>query len=732
MQRGPQLPYRKSPRRRRLFVWIVVLAVFAIGAAAVFMMGSNRTESPSISEPVSVPSVSSLAPSSPHLRHIDEKRFMLQLINDARVEAGFGTVELGTNDVAQLHAESSLERCFGSHWGIDGLKPYMRYSLVGGYQTNSENFYGTDYCVTDADGIPGLSAIEDEIRERMAGWMESPEHRLNLLDPMHKKVNIGLAWDDYNFNAVQHYEGDYVHYDQLPYITDGFLSFAGEFKNEAHSQDEEDFRVQIYFDQTPHALTRGQLARTYCYDSGLPIAGLRPPPKPGSFYTDHEATQHLTGAPCTDPYEIDPETAAPTSHQDAVTLWQEARDLSRTSVEWKTTFPWVTADEWAVAENRFAVSADISEVIESHGDGVYTVILWGEIDGIDAPISQYSIFIPLRATTGLTPSEHSTLVDYALGMINDARTAEGLDELVLDTNTAAQSHAKDSRDACTRGHWGPDGMKPYMRYTLAGGEQYSSENVFAIDFCPQDLDNYDLETPREQIDFAMDRFLKSQGHRRTILDPHHRKVGIGLTYRPPTIWFVQLFIGDYIEYETKPQIDAGVLTLSGRVKNGVELSGTSSTLTIYYDPPLKPLTRGQLSRTYCYNNGQRIANIRRPLEPVSVHTDDEITIEVASSQCPDPYDIPAASPPPMSNDEAQENWRQARDVSQTKSIHHLTIPLIMASEWYVTNDAFNISADISDLLDQHGNGIYTIMLWGEIDGERVPISEYSIFIPLLP
>jgi|GEM_PF-1874464 len=28
--------------------------------------------------------------------------------------------------------------------------------------------------------------------------------------------------------------------------------------------------------------------------------------------------------------------------------------------------------------------------------------------------------------------------------------------------------------------------------------------------------------------------------------------------------------------------------------------------------------------------------------------------------------------------------------------------------------------------------IYTILLWGEINGERPPISEYSIFIPSLP
>ena len=324
------------------------------------------------------------------------------------------------------------------------------------------------------------------------------------------------------------------------------------------------------------------------------------------------------------------------------------------------------------------------------------------------------------------------MVDYALTLINQARTDAGVDELVLDDNPAAQSHAENSAAHCTRGHWDTDGLKPYMRYTLAGGEEYSTENVFAIDFCPEDLDNYQLETPREQIDFAMGRFLDSPGHRQTILDPHHRKVGIGLTYQAPTIWFVQLFVGDYIEYETKPTIDGGMLYLSGRVKNGADISDDSAKVTIYYDPPPEPLTRGQLSRTYCYNYGQRIAGIRPPSEPGSANIDDELTIEVTSSQCPDPYDIPPNSPSPMTNDEAQENWQQARDQSQTKSTRHLTIPLITANEWSVSNDDFNISADIFDLLSQHGNGVYAIVLWGEINGEPAPISEYSIFVSSLP
>ena len=54
---------------------------------------------------------------------------------------------------------------------------------------------------------------------------------------------------------------------------------------------------------------------------------------------------------------------------------------------------------------------------------------------------------------------------------------------------------------------------------------------------------------------------------------------------------------------------------------------------------------------------------------------------------------------------------------------------ITTNEWSVTNDSFAVSADISDLLDQYGNGVYTILLWAVINGEQSPISEYSIFIP---
>ena len=83
-------------------------------------------------------------------------------------------MELGQNRAAQIHADNSLDSCIASHWGTDGLKPYMRYSLAGGYQSNTENWYGSDYCITASDGYRPIASVTTEIRRAMQEWMESP------------------------------------------------------------------------------------------------------------------------------------------------------------------------------------------------------------------------------------------------------------------------------------------------------------------------------------------------------------------------------------------------------------------------------------------------------------------------------------------------------------------------------------------------------------------------------
>ena len=332
----------------------------------------------------------------PNLRHIEEKRYMLELVNAERKRAGVSPVTLGDNIAAQLHAESALENCFSSHWGIDGLKSYMRYSLAGGYQSNSENGSGSNYCITASDGFPAIGSIEQEIREAMDGWMNSSGHHRNLLDPSHRKVNIGIAWDRYNTAMYQHFEGDYVEYDRLPTIANGVLSLSGTAKNGVRFGENRDLGIQIYHDATPHLLTRGQVARTYCYDNGRLVAGLREP-STGGYYPTNEFTP--TYKPCPSPYDVAADAPAPRSLSEAHQARQQAYDASQSRAPQLIIAPWITASEWTARSETFAVKADISDVLDKYGDGVYSLIVWGKLGGEDIVISQYPIFY------GVTPPD---------------------------------------------------------------------------------------------------------------------------------------------------------------------------------------------------------------------------------------------------------------------------------------------------------------------------------------
>ena len=340
---------------------------------------------------------------------------MLELINVEREKVGVNPVVLGDNIAAQLHVESSLENCFSSHWGIDGLKPYMRYSLAGGYQSNGENGSGSDYCITASSRSPQgfryqlLGDIRQKIRETMESLMNSAGHQRNILDPWHKEVNIGLAWDLYNIVVVQHFEGDYVEYKELPVIENGVLTISGTVKHGMTFEEDFDLSVQIYFDPPPYALTRGQVSRTYCYNYGRQVAGLRPPLRGNWFYPENEFTKSFK--PCPNPYDVRPDALGPRSHDEAPEFWQAAYDASQARVGKLITVPWITAQEWSISEFElqnnqwvekkgvFSVKADLSDVLTEHGEGVYSLIVWGKIGEEDVVISEYSIF------HGITPPD---------------------------------------------------------------------------------------------------------------------------------------------------------------------------------------------------------------------------------------------------------------------------------------------------------------------------------------
>ena len=384
-----------------------VQAVTSSGATP--LPASAAISSPTSSRrsvPTPIPTAAVVRPSE---RHIELKRYMLGLINDVRAKAGADPVVLGDNIAAQLHAESFLANCFSGHWGPDGLKPQMRYSLAGGYQSNGEFSSGSDYCITASDRYRAIGSIEQKIQGTLEGWMENPSDQPRFLDPLVKKVNIGLAWDRYNLRMVLQREGDYVKYARLPTIENGILTVSGTVKNGAGFAGERDLGVQIYYDPPPHTLTRGQLTRTYRTCSGLQIAGLRRPPSGNRFYSEHEFTK--TYKRCLDPYEVPADAPAPTSHDEAHAFWDAAYRASRLLPDVSIIVPWITALEWTTSSDAFAVRADISDLLARHGDGVYSITVWGVIDGerVDGErevISEYSIFYGVTPPDTYDPSRY--------------------------------------------------------------------------------------------------------------------------------------------------------------------------------------------------------------------------------------------------------------------------------------------------------------------------------------
>ena len=348
------------------------------------------TPTPIPTPPTPTPTPTPTPVVSPQNRHIEEKLYMLELINAARDLEGLSPVALGNNVAAQLHAEAALEGCFASHWDLHGLKPYMRYSLVGGYQANMENVSGIDYCIRASDWYLSLVGMKSELAETMDSFMSSQGHRENILNEHHKKVNIGLAWDKYNLIVIQHFEGDYVHYDNVPSIESGVLRVSGTTKNGATFHSERDLSVQIYYDPPPHVLTRGQVTRTYCYGAGVQVAGLRWPISDDYYWSEHYYPAYHY--PCPDPYSVPEDADAPGSVEEAARFWDEAYQESTLTPRVVITVPWVTASEWIADPGYFSVTANINDILARHGEGVYTILVWGDIQGESVPISEYSIF----------------------------------------------------------------------------------------------------------------------------------------------------------------------------------------------------------------------------------------------------------------------------------------------------------------------------------------------------
>ena len=121
-----------------------------------------------------------------------------------------------------------------------------------------------------------------------------------------------------------------------------------------------------------------------------------------------------------------------------------------------------------------------------------------------------------------------------------------------------------------------------------------------------------------------------------------------------------------------------------------------------------------------------MALLWKPAPVGSFYTVDEIS-DAYVERCPDPYDVPPDAPAPASYEEAKAFSQEAYDASQSPIPSTVTVPGIIVSRWKTDGTELWVEADVSKVLQAHGPGVYTVMIWGYIDGEVGVVSEYSLF-----
>lgn len=129
------------------------------------------------------PSFTPPAPSSPGQASssLDQLRQrILDLVNSARAQAGLPPLQMNAalQAAAQEHSEDMLQNNYFDHTSRDGLSPMQRMQSAG--------YNGTSYGENIAEGQQSPEKV-------MNDWMNSPEHRQNILSPNYGEIGIGIA-----------------------------------------------------------------------------------------------------------------------------------------------------------------------------------------------------------------------------------------------------------------------------------------------------------------------------------------------------------------------------------------------------------------------------------------------------------------------------------------------------------------------------------------------------------
>lgn len=147
------------------------------------------------------------------------QELMLDLINADRQTNGVSPVSQDefAARIGTVHAQEMADNNYLSHWDMQGYGPDVRYSLAGGTDTVHENVYS--YYLRFDDGRPApIMDWGQVVRDAEKALMDSPGHRVNILNADHTHVGIGIAYNSQTgeVRIAQEFVNRYLSLSSLP------------------------------------------------------------------------------------------------------------------------------------------------------------------------------------------------------------------------------------------------------------------------------------------------------------------------------------------------------------------------------------------------------------------------------------------------------------------------------------------------------------------------------------
>jgi len=201
--------------------------------------------------------------------------YALNVINQDRGEFGLGNVTLSPVPSGQQHADSMLYFGYFSHYDTQGYKPYMRYTLLGGVGAVEENIAFISW---ESAYYTGVSGVEKSIRSLEYSMMYNDSaccnngHRTNILNPLHDRVSIGIAYNSTALFFVEDFENYYANLNVgLAGLT---VSLVGAPVNASQGST----AMAVFFDPAPTPENASVLnSGPREYDPGTLVGGIFPP-----------------------------------------------------------------------------------------------------------------------------------------------------------------------------------------------------------------------------------------------------------------------------------------------------------------------------------------------------------------------------------------------------------------------------------------------------------------------